>query len=183
MKARRLMFMVVLAMVATLCLAGSAAADPPKANFYFRWGYFLDGVGCDLRVTGVAAHCPGQWYKVQIYSTTNPLVSGTMEFWFDTDNLGWPDPWGWFWRERFQGGWRIQPDGIDGYWEGNLTKIGTGFDWYQPISKMEGKGYGALSGYLIKSAHWLEPADPSEESPYGTMWPVNGGVIIMPGKQ
>lgn len=180
MKAKRFLFVVVLAMVATLCLTGSTAADPPKSDFYFRWGRFLAGHMCEeMRLTGAAAHCLGQWFKVEIYSTTNPLVSGTFEFWYDS-NLGWPDGQGWYYRNRFQGGWRIQPDGIDGYWEGSLSSVGTKQGWYEPISRMDGKGYGALSGYLIKGTTWWEP-DPTGESPYGA-WPVNGGVIIAAGK-
>lgn len=83
-------------------------------------------------------------------------------------------------RENFQGGWRIWPDGIDGYWEGNLVSPGGEFDWYEPISKMKGKGYGDLSGYLFKGTHWIEP-DTTGTSPYGEVWPANGGVIILGG--
>lgn len=181
MKLRKLSLVLAAIAIATFLLAGSASADPPKEDFYFRWGYFVDGHGCeDFRVTGTAAHCPDQWYKVQIYSTTNPLVSGMMEFWFDTDNLAQPSG-DWYLREQFQGGWRIHPDGIDGYWEGNLTSIRGWFDWYVPISRMEGRGYGALDGWLLKGYHWMEPAEPGT-SPYGWMWPVNGGELIRTGR-
>ncbi len=180
MKRRSIPIVLVIFVIATFVLAGSASADPPKEDFYFKWGDFIGWQDCELRITGGAAHCPGQGYTVEIYSYTNPLVSGTMEWWLDTDNLVKPDEYGWYMQENFQGGWRIQPDGIQGYWEGNLASVGGQFDWYKPISKLEGKGYGALSGYVIKGAHWIEP-DEDGNPLYGSIQPANGGVIIPTG--
>lgn len=180
MKRRSLPIVLVIFVIATFVLAGSAAADPPKEDFHFLWGEFIGWQDCDLRITGVAAHCPGQGYTVEIYSYTNPLVNGTIEFWYDTDNLVKPDEYGWYNQERFHGGWLIQPEGIDGYWAGTLVSNPGRFAWYEPTAKWEGKGYGVLSGYLLKAASWLEP-DEDGNLLYGNFWPASGGVIISTG--
>lgn len=180
MKRRSITIVLVIFVIATFVLAGSASADPTKQDFYFKWGRFIGWQDCELRITGVAAHCPGQGYTVEIYSSTHPLVSGTIQFWYDTDNVVKPDGTGWYNQERFHGGWLIQPVGIDGYWEGTLTSNPGKFGPYETLVTMEGKGYGALSGYLMKGTHWWEP-DTTGTSPYGGIWPANGGVIIPTG--
>lgn len=181
MKRKSLPLVLAAFVIGTLVLAGSAAADPPKEDFYCGWGHFIGWQDCEVRVTGAAAHCPGQGYTVQLANCSHPLVNGTIQFWYDTDNLVKPDGTEWYDQERFHGGWRIQPVGIDGYWEGTLTSNPGQFGLYEPLVTMQGKGYGELDGYLLKGTHWWEP-DTSGMSPYGDFRPANGGVIIATGQ-
>ena len=187
MKARRFMLLIAVVCVTMLCLGTSAAADPPKEDYYFRWGEFLDYQDCGTgwHFTGNAAHYGCEYYKVKIVdaTATNALVNGTFEFWFDHTNYAVFVPeWDWWRQAQFQGRWRIQPNGIDGYWEGTMASVGNGQGgWYEPISHGTGRGYGELDGWLIKTTHWYEPDDGT--SPYDGFWPVNWGVIIAKGKK
>jgi hypothetical protein len=182
MKLKKLTLILVVIAIATVVLTGAASAEPPKENFYFRWLWFLDMTGCDFRATGEAAHCPNDYYKVQVTSA-DPLFEGTLEFWFDQQNLAQPNEWAWFDRSNFQGGWRLQPAGVpDGWWEGQLSSIGPWdewYEWYEPIAIMDGKGYGSLAGYQLKGHHWQEPDDGT--APFG-VWPANGGELWLTGK-
>ena len=89
------------------------------------------------------------WYVV---GSTNPLISGTYVWRVETLNGFYHPEWWSFWPQpQMQGTWRIQPDGIDGYWEGTYEIVDNWQGEYNhTISKMVGHGYGAFAGWLLK---------------------------------
>jgi hypothetical protein len=175
-------------MLTALSLAPSASADPPKTEFTLRWGYFLDYQVCGdgITVTGNAAHGGCEYYKVAVYDADTDQYFGTFEFRFEHTNYAVYVPeWEWWRNQNFQGWFRIQPDGVDGYWEGNLTSVNRGVNeagWYEPIGKGEGKGYGEVAGKIIKTTHYYEPCNDGA-SPFGDLWPMNSVVITQAGKK
>jgi hypothetical protein len=187
-KSRKLTLLLAVLMLTALSLTPSASADPPKTQFTLRWGYFLDYQLCGdgLTVTGNAAHIGCEYYKVAVYDAATGAYFGTLEFRFEHTNLSVYIPeWEWWRNQNFQGWFRIQPEGVDGYWEGNLVSVNRGVNeaaWYEPISKGEGRGYGAVAGQLMKNTHYIAPCEDGA-SPYGGLWPMNDIELIQTGRK
>jgi hypothetical protein len=189
MLSSRLTFVLGVVAIATLLLAGSASADPPIQDFYFKWGpadealWFSAGGEdfCPVQ-TGKAWHSECGVWPFYVADSTHPFISGY--FVWEVDHLNgfyWPEWYGFWPQPQIHGTWRIQPTGIDGYWAGTFQTVDNWEGEYNaPIARMVGRGYGAFDGYLIKGTHWFEPAA-SGTSPYGDFWPVMSGELLLTG--
>lgn len=189
MKLRQLSCALAVVAITLLMLTGSIAADPPKEDFYFRWmlpdeALWFSAGGedfCPVQTGNYWHSACGVW-PFYVVDSTHPLISGTYVWKVQTLNGVYVPEWSAFWPPaQIHGTWRIDPVGIDGYWEGTFQTVGNWLGEYEmTISKMVGKGHGALEGLQLKGEHWYDPVEPGT-SPYWDMWPVSSGTITITG--